>query len=96
MFKIECEHPLPSLCKERYSGLAYDGRSLYLPLMRECKILQLDECFKCQKTFDTCRMYNKLCYDPSEKCFWASADKCVPIIYKLNECFQETDCIYIN
>lgn len=97
MLNIEFEKALPSKCLTRYKGLAYDGCWLYLTVYCENRVIKLDPCFfQEEKSFDTCRCYSCICYDPKEKCFWASDDRCMSTVFKLNECFNEIDSIYIH
>lgn len=96
MFRIESEKPLSSECPTRYKGMAYDGCRFYLTINCECRVVQFDSCFHEEKSFDTCRCYRCICYDPKENCFWASNDQCMSTIFKLNNCFHEIDSIHVH
>ena len=95
MFTIQTEIPLPVSPPARYIGIAYDGISFYFTKRCECKIYQYGPCFQLERCFDTCKSYTNICFDPKEHCFWASSDQCRAVIFKLNSCFQEVDCIRI-
>lgn len=96
MFEIQSENSLPSKCLTQYKGFAYDGCWFYLTVYCERRVVQLDPYFQKKQCFDTCRCYTCICYDPKEECFWASDDQCMSTIFKLNECFEEIDSIYIH
>lgn len=96
MFEEKSKTPLPSLYGERYRGIAYDGCHFYLTVRCECAIVQLSPCFEREQCFETRREYGAFCYDPEECCFWATAENCPSILYKLDECFREIDCITVR
>jgi len=96
MFERKSETPLPSLCSEQYGGLAYDGCHFYLTVRCECLVLQLSPCFEREQCFKTRRTYCAICYDFDKHCFWASADGGLSTLYKLNESFEEIDCIMVR
>lgn len=96
MFELKSQTPLPSLCGERYRGIAYDGCHFYLTVRCVCLIIQINSCFEQEKCFETRRVYSSICYDPDEHCFWAAVEGALPTLYKLNECFQEIDCITVR
>lgn len=96
MFRIESEKSLPAKCLTRYKGLAYDGCWFYLTVSCECKVIRFDSCFHDEKSFDTCRSYSCIGYDFKEKCFWASEDRCLSTIFKLDKNFHEIDSIPIR
>lgn len=96
MFEQKSQIPLPSLCGERYQGIAYDGCHFYLTVRCECLIVQLSPCFEREQCFETRRAYCALCYDLDEHCFWATAENCRSTLYKLNKSFQEIDRITVH
>ncbi len=95
MLTIQKEIPLPASPPVRYTGMAFDGASFYVTAGCGCKIYQYSKCFCPECSFETCRNYSSLCFDPEEQCFWASCDSCRGVIFKLNACFQEADCLTI-
>lgn len=96
MFEQKSETPLPTLCGERYRGLAYDGCHFYLTVRCACKIVQLTPCFEQEQSFETRRAYCALCYDWDTHYFWATAQNSFSTLYKLNKYFQEIDCITVH
>lgn len=96
MFQILSEIPLPGHCSTRYRGLAYDGCWFYLT--RDCarEVEQTDRCGQLLDSFETCRCYSCLCYDPRECCFWAASDHCPFSLFKLDTRFREIDCLRLR
>ncbi len=74
---------------------AFDGCNYYFTLACECRIVKTDTCFKTKKYFETCRVYDAICYDPKEHCFWASSKKYCNKLFKLNCRMFEIDCISV-
>lgn len=95
MFTILKELPLPTSPPARYTGMAFDGARLFFTKARESKIYQYGRRFCQEYCFDTCRVYDGICYDPKEQCFWASSKTYGATLFKLNSCFQEIDRIPI-
>ena len=93
MFTIQKELPLPTSPPARYTGMAFDGVSFYVTKACECKLYQYGRRFCLERCHDTCRNYTNICFDPKEGCFWASSDQCGAVVFQLNTCFQEIDCI---
>lgn len=96
MLTIVSETPLTSKSFTLYKGLAYDGCWFYLTVHDQCQIIKCDDEFHKKQCFETCRSYTYICYDTSDKCFWASADAIPCMIYKLNECMEEIDAINLR
>lgn len=95
MFKLQSQTPLPAVDGAQYCALAYDGCFFYLTVRGARIIVQLDGCFQTKAHFSTRRAYTALCYDRTEACFWAAAS-CPSVLYKLNLCMEEIDCIRLH
>ena len=84
---------LPTLDNKPYLAIAFDGCFYYLTMPNDKNIYQFDRkfCLKCK--IKAHKIFNGLCYDSLEKCFWATEGTRHNVIYKLNEKMQEIDCI---
>jgi len=80
----------------KYTGIAFDGCFFYLTSPQSCLIDKLDACFENVETIETCRGYTSICYDERERCFWAVSAEEAGKIFKLDRCFCEIGCIYIE
>ncbi|WP_312515530.1 hypothetical protein [Anaerospora sp.] len=80
----------------KYTGIAFDGCFFYLTSPQSCLIDKLDACFESVETIETCRGYTSICYDERERCFWAVSAEEAGKIFKLDRCFCEVGCIYIE
>ncbi|MEG1292696.1 MAG: hypothetical protein RSD33_00665 [Clostridium sp.] len=96
LFECIKEVPIRSNCKALYEGMAFDGCCYYflIPYMR--KIMKTNECFAEPEYYETCRDYTCICYDYEDDCFWAASKKCCNKIFKLDCCFKEVDCLFLN
>lgn len=84
---------LPAECGQGFGGITFDGCFYYLVKSETCEIYQFDRDFKEFKSYSTGKRYAGICFDYSEKCFWAYDKDSYNRIYKLNNCFEETDSI---
>ena len=92
MFTLKSETPLPAAVPTRYAGMAYDGDCFYFTERGARKVYQYGRSFVPERSFHTARSYASLCFDPSERCFWAASSQCAAEIFKLDACFREIDC----
>lgn len=87
---------LPSNCNNRFCGIAFDGCFFYLTAPQEFIIYKFKRDFTMAGSLRTDKPYNRVCYDNTENCFWAAADNCCDIIYKLDCDFKEIDLIHVK
>ncbi len=96
MALLEPRHIWPLPARDgRYRGFACDGVCFYLTLPQESNIQRLSMDMDPVECIHTARPYTCLCYDSKENCFWASCDHMIGRIFRLDSCFQETDCLNI-
>lgn len=93
MCVIKQVRPIPFDTQTRVTQLAFDGCHYYFTLACEKKILKTDCNFCVDACYDTSRVYNCLCYDTKECCFWASAKGWYNRIFKLDCQMREIDCL---
>lgn len=92
--KYPIEISLP--CCSKYTSLAFDGCTYYMLKTCSNNVYRFD-CRFCEVSeIKTCRLYNTLCYDCKNCCFWASSAKCKGVIYKLDCGFREIDRFYVS
>lgn len=96
MLNILCETSLTAECPIPGRGLASDGCWLYLTKFREYAVEKLTPAGELLKCYPTHRPYSCLCYDPKDRCFWASCEQCPYTLFKLNSFFQEIDHLYLH
>lgn len=96
LFPTGPEVALPVSGAETYNGMAFDGEYYYFTVNNEAEVVVLD-CELCVvKTCRTRRCYTALCYDSERCCFWAASDKCCCMLFKLDGCLREIDCITLE
>lgn len=95
MFCIQDARPVLFSLGERACRLAFDGCHYYFTLRDSACVVQCDLALCVQERFPTSRIYDCLCYDPRERCFWATARRCPLRIFRLDCCFREIDAIPI-
>lgn len=83
-------------CDDEINHIAFDGCAYFCTITNECEIIKLDDCFRYEKRFGTCREYDCICYDWCERCFWASSDSCFDKIFKLDCEMREIDCLRLR
>lgn len=89
--------PTPLLLQDSGADfLAFDGRYYYVTLFSQEKILQLDENFQETQWFSTQRRYQALCYDSTQRCFWATSPHCYRRIFRLDSLFREVDSVCLD
>ena len=81
--------------KQKASRMAFDGCSYYFTVMNQCKIVKSKAKPHVERYYDTCREYDRICYDGSENCFWTTAKNCNNIIFKLDCHMNEIDAIQL-
>ena len=94
--QVVSNQPIIADCSVLYNCMAFDGKYLYFldPTSGKIYIYNLSlEYLSCKQP---CKKYKYICYDCNEKCFWAYSSYSYKKIYKLDECFNEIDYIYIN
>ncbi|MEG2537738.1 MAG: hypothetical protein RSA45_07325 [Hydrogenoanaerobacterium sp.] len=89
MFQICGTIPLFTENNFSYQGIAFDGCCYYLTAKNRKKISKLDKCLKLVEDIPVGRVYSSICYDSTEKCFWATSCTRCHGIYKLNEDLKE-------
>jgi len=82
--------------RKSFCGMAFDGYFFYLTIPQERGIYKFNKDFTLVCTITTERSFVYICYDSSEHCFWASVDKNASVIFKLDCCFKEIDCLRLN
>jgi hypothetical protein len=76
--------------------MAYDGEYFYFTLKNRKDILKLDNTLKPVCLFQCSRIYTHICYDSTDRCFWAAISSKADTIYKLDICMNETDRLHIS
>lgn len=96
MFKVVRKKAIVLNAIHGFKGIAYDGFYFYLTVKDENVIEKYDISFNHIESFETCRCFMYICYDPFEDCFWATDRENSLCIYKLNTCFEPIDEINIS
>lgn len=95
---MHCYNQTPILigCCDKINDITFDGCHYFCTLSCKHEIIQLDSCYQIHKKYCTCREYDRICYDWSESCFWASSKKNNDILFKLDCEMNEVDLIHIK
>jgi len=72
-----------------FRGIAFDGCFFYLTAPLECAVYKFTLEFIDAGSVTVGRPFTAICYDTTDKCFWAAEDKCNDVIYKLDRCLKE-------
>ncbi|MGB8452213.1 MAG: hypothetical protein WCD89_07755 [Anaerocolumna sp.] len=88
--------PFPTDCYMLYKGIAFDGCFFYLTMPKNCRIYKFDPDFRQEGIIETNKPYSCICYDNTENCFWASADKINTMIFKLDCNMKEIDLLQLG
>ena len=78
------------------NDITFDGCNYFATLECQCEILMLNIDFKPIKRLSTYTVYDRICYDWKDHCFWVTSRCCPIAIYKLNCDMNEIDSIYVN
>lgn len=81
---------------QRPDAIAFDGSNYYFLLPGQRQALKTDRHYHTVEQFQLCRDYDRLCYDPYEQCFWATAKSCSDRIFRLSCGFLECDCLILR
>lgn len=76
----------------RPNQLAYDGRFYYFTLFTQKKIIKTGENFSLEEEIPCQRIYDCLCFDPVDCCFWATVCGCATRIFQLTLDMTEISC----
>ncbi|MEG2440040.1 MAG: hypothetical protein RSB37_00890 [Acetivibrio sp.] len=79
----------------KYNGIAFDGCYFYFTCTNICEIIKYDICFCEVGCYKTKRVYNSICYDNKENCFWAASERNPCKVFKLDSKFMEIDCLMV-
>lgn len=88
--------PITIGCGDGINHITFDGCAYFCTIRNQCEIIKLDDCFRYQERFDTCRDYDCICYDWCEHCFWASSSSCYDKIFKLDCEMCEINCLKLR
>lgn len=83
-------------CSNTFANAVFDGCYYYFTNPDECKIVKTDRLFQTVHCYDTVRGYDRLCYDPTDCCFWASDYWCRREIFKLDCSLREIDSLALH
>lgn len=83
-------------CDNDINNMTFDGCNYVCTSKCNCEIVILNEFNKIQERFSTKRIYECICYDWYEHCFWASSKNCYNKLFKLDSNMNEIDCISIS
>lgn len=96
MFCIQEARPVLFSREDRACRFAFDGCHYYFTLCGTARIVKTDLALCPLEQFDTCRIYDCICYDPCERCFWASAHRAPLRLFRLDCSLRETDAISLS
>lgn len=88
--------PVTTCSNCRANKLAFDGVNYYYTVNCDCRIIKYNIKCKSEQSLLTERVYDSICYDTTEKCFWATTKNNYTNIFKLDCCMREIDCIFIE
>ncbi len=88
--------PLITGCGDHKNHMAFDGCSYFFTVKCRCEIVRLNKRLELEEKHRTCRIYDCICYDWREHCFWASSNTCFKMLFRLDCDMNETDCIHIR
>lgn len=96
MVQLNLWTPIPVDCCTSINHVTFDGCHYFATVRCQCEILRFDPCCSGLHRYCTCRVYDCICYDYREHCFWASSRDCCGKIFKLDCGMNEIDCISIS
>lgn len=82
-----------------YAGVGeftFDGKFYYISVFGEARVLKMTENFHLCEEFSTCRVYECLCFDWEECCFWATVAGCASRLFRLDCGFREIACVCLS
>ncbi len=88
--------PVIAGCNDHINHLTFDGCAYFCTIECECEIIKLKKCLELEEKYCTCKIYDCICYDWREHCFWASSKTCFDTVFKLDCNMNEIDCIHIR
>lgn len=95
-FKYIEKTPIPQGCGCSYDAMAYDGCNYYFLIPCECEIIRTDKQYGNIACCEVSRVYNCICFDCDENCFWAASQNANRKIFKLDCNMQEIDYITVG
>ncbi len=94
-FKILSIYPINTDYYSKYTSIADDNDFFYIVNISSYRIDKYNRQFEFAGYIKISKMYNSICYDSKEKCFWGAYD-IEDKIYKLNNNFEEINHISIH
>lgn len=88
-FNRHSEIALPADLRNRFCGIAFDGCFFYLTAPQECGISVFKRDFTLARSVVTGKPFSGICYDSTEKCFWATSGRHIDEVFKLDRSLNE-------
>lgn len=94
--KLDTHLTAIALPDARVGDFAFDGKFYYFTVFGQGRILQYTEDFLYCREFFTCRVYECLCFDWEDCCFWGTVAGCATRLFQLDCQFQEIACVSLD
>lgn len=96
LFYVENPCPITVSNHSKVNKFAFDGVHYYYTLNCESCIGKVNSSCVSEQFLSTSKIYDCICYDTDEKCFWATTKNNYTTIFKLDCSMKEIDCIFID
>lgn len=96
LFNLDNPTPVTSCSGIKINKFAFDGVNYYYTMKCENAVAKVNIACLTEQLIKTNKIYDCICYDTEEKCFWATTKNDYTSIFKLNCSMKEIDCIFIE